>query len=154
MKYRLPLICAVLGSVLMMTQPARSAEGTDSMMVTRGAGALGEMMAAPEIGYYELKPDFTTNLYSTGGSRLHYIRVKMSLMLIDNRDSSVIADIEPMIRDIIVTTLGSHDYTSISSAAGRENLRQECKAKLSELLFEREQREIIQDLLFTNYVYQ
>lgn len=158
MKYRLPLICAALGSALMWSLAAHGAEGTgsgtDSMMITRGAGALGEMMAAPEIGYYDLKPDFTTNLYSAGGSRLHYIRVKMSLMLIDNRDSAVIASIEPMIRDVIVTTLGARDYASISSASGRESLRQECKAKISELLAEREERDIIQDLLFTNYIYQ
>ena len=56
--------------------------------------------------------------------------------------------------DAIVTILGAKDYTSVSSASGRESLRIECRNKISELLKEKEGRQVIYDVLFTNYVYQ
>ncbi len=141
----------VLGSLMgIYTLPSYAVEeeAGDSAQVD-----LDALMAPPEIGYYELKPDFTTSLFSTG-SRLHYLRVKISLMLDDSRDADFVGEKEPLIRDLIVTILGSKDYTSVSSSAGREALRSECRARISELLNERAGRKIINDVLFTNYVYR
>lgn len=152
------LLTLMVGCALCFSAQTLAAPATSTTYDEEGPASaqqdLNSIMSAPEIGYYDLKPDFTTNLFSTGAGRLHYIRIKMSLMLSDSRDSDVIKSKEPLIRDAIVTILGAKDYASISSAVGRENLRVECRNKISELLKEKEGRQIIYDVLFTNYVYQ
>lgn len=63
-----------------------------------------DQVVEPEIGYYNLNPDIVTNVATLSPTdKLHYVRIKMSLMLEDSRDSSIIADVEPVIRDAIVT---------------------------------------------------
>ena len=63
-----------------------------------------DQIVEPEIGYYNLTPDIVTNVATLSPTdKLHYVRIKMSLMLEDSRDSSIVADVEPVIRDAIVT---------------------------------------------------
>ena len=70
---------------------------------------------APEIGYYDMTPDFT---------------------------------------DAILSIIGTKEYNAIATAAGREALRAECRARVAEILAEKKGGPVLQDLLFTNYVYQ
>lgn len=99
-------------------------------------------------------PDFTTNLAGTAGGRLHYIRISVSIMVGDDRDIELLKQKDPLIRDSIISQLGAKDYASVSTAEGRELLRQSCRKHLMELINEREGRDVIEDVLFTNYIYQ
>lgn len=108
----------------------------------------------PEIGYYDLTPDFTTNLASNGVGRLHYLRVHVNIMVKDSNDLDLVSTYEPMIRDAIVTIIGTKEYGAISTVSGRESLRAECRTKISDLLAEKKGEAVVQDVLFTNYVYQ
>lgn len=119
-----------------------------------GAAALDAIMSAPEIGYYVLKPDFTTNLFSSGVGKLHYVRVQMTLMLADSRDADFVKSVEPLVRDAVLSILGAQDYAEVSSAAGRESIRAECRSRIGELLKSRLEHDVVYDVLFTNYVYQ
>lgn len=108
----------------------------------------------PEIGYYDLTPDFTTNLASAGTGRLHYLRVHVNIMVKDSLDLDLVSANDPLIRDAIITIIGSKEYGAIATVSGRESLRAECRTKISELLAEKKGSPVVQDLLFTNYVYQ
>lgn len=110
--------------------------------------------AVPEIGYYDMTPDFTTSLAGSGVGRMHYLRVHVSIMVKDSNDLSLLSDHDPLIRDAILTIIGTKEYGAIATVSGRESLRAECRNKVSELMSEKKNAPVVQDLLFTNYVYQ
>lgn len=111
-------------------------------------------VTVPEIGYYDITPDFTTNLASNGVGRLHYLRVHVNIMVKDSNDLTLISTHEPLIRDAIITIIGTKEYGAISTVSGRESLRAECRTKISDILAEKKGGAVVQDLLFTNYLYQ
>ena len=109
---------------------------------------------APEIGYYDLTPDFTTNLANNNGSRMHYLRLHVSVMVKDSQDLELLTTHDAIIRDAILSIIGAKEYNSIATAAGREALRAECRARVAELLAAKKNGPVVQDLLFTSYIYQ
>lgn len=114
-----------------------------------------EVVVEPEIGYYAITPDVVTNLATLNPrDKLHFVRIKMSLMLSDSRDSSIIADVEPVIKDSIVTILGAKEFAQVASNEARERIRIECREKMIALLNEKFGKPIIMDVLFLSYVYQ
>ncbi|MGN1282152.1 MAG: flagellar basal body-associated FliL family protein [Succinivibrio sp.] len=109
----------------------------------------------PEIGYYPLTPDLTTNVATLNPrDKLHYVRIKMSLMIEDSRDSTIIADVEPVIRDAIITILGTKEFGQVATNEAREKIRIECREKIISIMREKFGKPIIMDLLFLNYMYQ
>ena len=105
------------------------------------------------ITYYTLTPDITTN-YIINGSHLGYIRLQVDLML---TDSSQIINIEhhaPLIRDTIISIIGQQSAQQIKSLAGREKIRQLSKQKINQLLLAETGHTAINELLFTQYLYQ
>ncbi len=117
------------------------------------AQALADAMA-PEVGYYDITPDFTTNLASNGAGRMHYLRVHVNVMVKDANDLPLLTEHDALIRDAILTIIGAKEYNAIATAAGREALRAECRARVAEILSNKKGGPVIQDLLFTNYIYQ
>lgn len=109
----------------------------------------------PEIGYYLLNPDLTTNLATLNPrDKLHYVRIKMSLMIEDSRDSTIIADVEPVIRDAVITILGTKEFGQVATNEARERIRIECREKIISIMKEKFGKPIVMDLLFLNYMYQ
>lgn len=113
-----------------------------------------DQVVEPEIGYYNLNPDIVTNVATLSPTdKLHYVRIKMSLMLEDSRDSSIIADVEPVIRDAIVTILGTKEFGQVATNEAREKIRIECREKIISIMKEKFGKPIIMDLLFLSYMY-
>lgn len=111
--------------------------------------------AAPEIGYYTLEPDFVTNLASSNpNERLHYVRIKISLMLFDENDKPVVVGLNPVIRDAVLSVIASKDFTKIASADGREKLRQECRERIASIMQDKVGSDIVRDVLFLSYMFQ
>ena len=142
----------LLGATL---NPAFAEEGggIDISSANNPAQALATARA-PEVAYYDMTPDFTTNLANTGPGRTHYLRVHVILMVKDSADMPLLTEHDPLIRDAILSIIGSKEYNAIATAAGREALRAECRARVAELLSAKKNGPVVQDLLFTNYVYQ
>lgn len=114
-----------------------------------------DQVVEPEIGYYNLTPDIVTNVATLSPTdKLHYVRIKMSLMLEDSRDSSIIADVEPVIRDAIVTILGTKEFGQVATNEAREKIRIECRERIISIMKEKFGKPIIMDLLFLSYMYQ
>lgn len=113
-----------------------------------------DQVVEPEIGYYSLS-DIVTNVATLSPTdKLHYVRIKMSLMLEDSRDSSIIADVEPVIRDAIVTILGTKEFGQVATNEAREKIRIECRERIISIMKEKFGKPIIMDLLFLSYMYQ
>lgn len=114
-----------------------------------------DQIVEPEIGYYNLTPDIVTNVATLSPTdKLHYVRIKMSLMLEDSRDSSIIADVEPVIRDAIVTILGTKEFGQVATNEAREKIRIECRERIISIMKEKFGKPIIMDFLFLSYMYQ
>ena len=97
-----------------------------------------DQVVEPEIGYYNLNPDIVTNVATLSPTdKLHYVRIKMSLMLEDSRDSSIIADVG-----------------QVATNEAREKIRIECREKIISIMKEKFGKPIIMDLLFLSYMYQ
>lgn len=132
---------------------------TFSSVCFAGHGASKEAAPAepaePEIGYYTINPDLTTNVATLNSrDKIHYVRAKIALMLEDSRDSAIIADVEPLIKDAIIDILGSKDFSQVATNESRERIRTECREKLLDIFKDKFGKPIIIDVLFLNYMYQ
>ncbi|WP_406030378.1 flagellar basal body-associated FliL family protein [Succinivibrio sp.] len=113
-----------------------------------------EVPAEPEVGYYTIK-EITTNLANLNPrDRLHYIQIKVGLMLEDSRDAAIIADIEPLLKDIILTILGNKEFSQVATNEARERIRVECREKILSTLKDKFGKSIVSDVLFLSYLYQ
>ncbi|MBO6258239.1 MAG: flagellar basal body-associated FliL family protein [Succinivibrio sp.] len=114
-----------------------------------------DVPAEPEVSYYTINPDFTTNVATLNPrEKPHYIRVKMSLMLSDSADTPIVTEMEPVIKDAVVSVLGAKDFSTVSSNSGREKIRAECREKIVAIMQDKIGRQVVDDVLFLNYMYQ
>ena len=147
-------VLLLVGALLSLLSLPQLSQAAEEAAAGNAGAAMDQLMQEPEIGYYEMKPDFVTNLASTAGGKLHYIRISVSLMLTDSQDLELMKQKDPLLRDCIVAQLGAKDYGAVSTAEGREALRQEIRKRLQELINQPAERKVIADVLFTNYIFQ
>ncbi|MFB9213888.1 flagellar basal body-associated protein FliL [Vibrio sinaloensis] len=115
--------------------------------------ASAEEEAVPQLAYFTLEPDLTTNFY-TKGNKLGYIQVRIDIMVAAEADLAVIELHQPLIRDAVIELLGQQSEDTITSLAGREDLRKTLVEQLNSILLPETGKTIIADLLFTKYLYQ
>ncbi|MCO4784977.1 flagellar basal body-associated FliL family protein [Marinomonas atlantica] len=108
--------------------------------------------AAVTPSYIELTPDFIVN-YNASGSRLHYIKTKISLRTDSNREGVILANM-PLIRDSLVMFLSSRNSEQVTGAIAREQTREEAKVAINETLKEETGAEPVMDVLFFSFVTQ
>jgi flagellar FliL protein len=108
---------------------------------------------APQLAYFTLEPELTTNFFTKGKS-LGYVQVRIDVMVADVNDLAVIEHHQPLIRDAVVELLGKQSADVIKSLAGREEIRQALVSNLNNLLLAETGKAVIADLLFTKYLYQ
>lgn len=152
--YRKILLAAAAAVLLTSIGTASAAAPTESEVDSNNPELALADALAPEIGYYDMTPDFTTNLASSGAARMHYLRVHVNVMVKDSNDLALLTNHDALIRDAILSIIGSKEYNAVATAAGREALRAECRARVAEILEAKKGSPVIQDLLFTNYLYQ
>jgi len=108
----------------------------------------------PPAVYYGFDPDIVTNYVTAGQKSLGYVRVTMELMIKDEKYLPLIEHHEPMILDAIVGVLGKEGEATVKSLTGREEVRIKILKKLNEILKKETGAELVQDVLFTKYLYQ
>ncbi len=149
-KFLVLMLCVFisLGACAWAEEGEEAAEGGEE-----DAAIMGPV--APEIGYYVLKPDITTNVATMNPrEKVHYVRVQVSLMLGDNEDTALITEMEPLIKDAVISIIGSKEYSEVASSDGREKIRIACRDRLTAIMNEKVGRQVIDDVLFLNYMYQ
>lgn len=110
--------------------------------------------AKPKVVYYGFDPDIVTNYVTTGQKSLGYVRVTMELMIKDQKFLPIVEHHEPLILNAIVATFGKEPEDMIKSLTGREEIRLKILRNLNELLKKETGVEVVQDVLFTKYLYQ
>lgn len=128
------------------------------MLVSSGVWAEdpppADATAKPKIVYFGFDPDIVTNYVTAGQKSLGYVRVTMELMIKDEKYLPLIEHHEPMILDAIVGVFGKEGEATVKSLTGREEVRIKILKKLNELTKKETGAELIQDVLFTKYLYQ
>lgn len=117
------------------------------------ASSFAEEESEPELAYFTLEPDLTTNFY-TKGKKLGYIQVRLDIMVANNKDLATIEHHQPLIRDAVIELLGKQNEETIKSLSGREDLRKTLVEHLNKILLPETGKTLIADLLFTKYLYQ
>ncbi|QIA62193.1 flagellar basal body-associated protein FliL [Vibrio astriarenae] len=115
--------------------------------------AFAEQEAKPQLAYFTLSPDLTTNFH-TSGKKLGYIQVRIDVMVANQSDLPVIELHQPLIRDAVIEMLGRQSEDTIKSLAGREELRRSLVDQINDTLLPETGRKVVADLLFTKYLYQ
>jgi flagellar FliL protein len=110
--------------------------------------------AATKVVYHGFDPDIVTNYVTDGQKSLGYVRVTMELMIKDEKLLEIVEHHEPLILDAIVNVFGKEMDTTIKSLQGREEVRMKILQRVNELLKKETGSELVQDVLFTKYLYQ
>lgn len=109
--------------------------------------------AAPVMpSYIELDPDFIVN-YSATGSRLSYIKTKISLRTDSTKEGVILANM-PIVRDAVVMFLSSRTKDQVTGAIAREETRAAAKQAINDALKEETGVEPVVDVLFASFVTQ
>ena len=137
---KLSVFAAALTLVSMLQSPVALASNQD-------------VAAPPQITYYTLEPDITTN-YVTQGKRLGYIRLQVDLMINNQTNLTNIEHHNPLIRDAIIDIVSKQPEAKIKSLAGREEIRRACQDQVNRLLLAETRQQPVAELLFTKFLYQ
>ncbi|MCC5852501.1 MAG: flagellar basal body-associated protein FliL [Alkalimonas sp.] len=107
-----------------------------------------------DIVYYGFDPDIVTNYVTSGRRSLGYIRVTVELMIADRRFLNDIEYHEPQILNTIIRVFNQQHEDRIKSLTGREEIRQTVLHELQAVLKRETGQDMIQDVIFTKYLYQ
>ncbi len=110
--------------------------------------------AKAKVVYYGFDPDIVTNYVTSGQKNLGYVRVTMELMIKDEKFLPMIEHHEPMILNAIVGVFGKESEDAVKSLTGREEIRLKILNSLNDLLTKETGAAVVQDVLFTKYLYQ
>lgn len=91
---------------------------------------------------------FLVNLLSETGSR--YLKMEINLELSAETLTPEIDQKKPLLRDIIIRILTSRTYEDVSTAKGKERLKDEIATKLNEILRDG----YIKNVFFTDFIVQ
>lgn len=107
-----------------------------------------------KVVYYGFDPDIVTNYVTSGQKNLGYVRVTMELMIKDEKFLPIVEHHEPIILNAIVGVFGKESEDAVKSLTGREEIRIKILNSLNELMIKETGAAVVQDVLFTKYLYQ
>lgn len=148
-------LAALIAAMLAISAPCAAAEEGAATTQDGSKGNDPAVQKKPDVGYFTVQPDFVTNLASPNpADRLHYVRIRVCLMLGNEKDREVVAGMEPAIKDAVMTVLGAKEFTQVASPDGREKIRIECRDKIMGLMQSKVGTAVVQDVLFLSYMFQ
>ena len=107
-----------------------------------------------EVVYYGFDPDIVTNYISGNRRSLGYLRVSVELMLPNKELLKTIEYHEPLILDTIISILSKQPEQRVKSLSGRDEIRLQILEQLQTVMKRETGQTIVQDILFTKYLYQ
>jgi flagellar FliL protein len=102
------------------------------------------------LSYYQIKPSLVANLASGG----KYIRTDIQLMTTDEGFKDRLQLHSPAIRHTLLLLLSEQDGRTIQTLEGKEALRKEAMAQVSDVMKELSGKDSLQELFFTTFFVQ
>lgn len=104
--------------------------------------------------YFELFPNFVTNFQRDNG-KVGFLSVGIQLKIKGAAGVELVKQHLPLMQDAVVWLMRGQTEGSVKDLAQRETLRQQTLAELQKRLDEETKRkDVIEDVLFTKYVWQ
>lgn len=105
--------------------------------------------------YYAFEPDITTNFVKLDDARhLGYVRVSVQAVVGSVNDLQLVEHHAPLLRDAFIEIFGEAQEGKVRSLTGRDEIRRDCLSRAQELMERETGREVIEDIIFTSYLYQ
>ena len=105
------------------------------------------------IMYFEIEPNILT-FYQGTGRKIGYVVVQINLAVRGQDNYDLVELHVPLIQDNLIDFFNKQDKSVIQPFSEREKLRLQAQASVEAVLLEEIGEDIIENLLFTNYVYQ
>lgn len=117
------------------------------------------VLAAEEAGevvrsaYIEMDPEFITNFQSQA-RQVGYVRVAVALKIASEKEADLVETHMPQLRNRLLDLIYAQTETQIKSHDAQEALRIETKTALQSILKEETGKEVIDEVLFTHFLWQ
>jgi len=102
--------------------------------------------------YHSLRPAFIVN-YVTGG-KPRYLQTELTVMARDPAVVEALINHMPLVRSQIVNFLADQDVFALQTHNGKEQLRENLRLLMDEVLMREEQLKGVQSVLLTSFVMQ
>ncbi len=106
-----------------------------------------------ELMYYEIEPNILT-FYQGTGKKIGYVVVQVNIAVRGQDNYDLVELHLPLLQDTLIKFFNRQDKSVIQPFAEREQLRIAAMEAVKEALKEEIGVDIVENLLFTNYVYQ
>ena len=103
--------------------------------------------------YFEVEPNILT-FYQGTGRKIGYVVVQVNLAVRGQDNYDLVELHLPLIQDNLIEFFNQQDKTVIQPFTEREQLRLKAMESVSIALTEEAGKDLVENLLFTNYVYQ
>ncbi len=107
-----------------------------------------------EIFYYDLDPNVIANYQKPPARRLGFITLDVQLQVAGSENLDLLEYHKPLIENAITDVINQQDEATIKDIDKRDAIRAAIKIRLSEVLKEETGKEIVDDVLFTKFIYQ
>ncbi len=113
----------------------------------------GEEIEKEPLMYYEIEPNILT-FYQGTGKKIGYVVVQINLAVRGQENYDLVELHVPLIQDNLIDFFNKQDKSIIQPFSEREKLRLQAQASVEAILQQEVGKDIIENLLFTNYVFQ
>jgi len=103
--------------------------------------------------YYEIDPNILT-FYQGTGKKIGYVVVQVNVAVRGQENYDLVELHLPLIQDNLIVFFNEQDKSKIQPFSERENLRIAAKESVATVLKEELGKDIVENLLFTNYIFQ
>ena len=117
------------------------------------AEAAEEEVEKEPVKYYLIAPNIMT-FYQNSGRKIGYIVVQIQLVVRGDDDWNIIDENLPLIQDALTDFFNRQDKAVVHDLAQRDSLRSQAKDIVAAALKEELGREVVENLLFTQYLFQ
>ena len=122
-------------------ESAENAEGTE------------EEAPKKPVKYYQIAPNIMT-FYQNTGRKMGYIVVQVQLVVRGDEDWDIVDENLPLIQDALIDFFNRQQESVVRDLAQRDALRVQAKDIVATALKEELGREVVENLLFTQYLFQ
>lgn len=122
-------------------------------LLAEDEGDDGEAAEIAPLMYFAVEPN-TLTFYQGTGRKLGYIVVQVNIAVRGQENYDLVELNLPLIQDNLIDFFNRQDKTVIQDISQRENLRSQAKDSVALVLKEELGKDVVENLLFTNYVYQ
>ncbi|NVJ61593.1 MAG: flagellar basal body-associated FliL family protein [Gammaproteobacteria bacterium] len=107
-----------------------------------------------EVHYFDLDPNIITNYQKPPSRRLGFVTVDVQLQVSSVASLDDLEYHKPLVESTIIDVINELDEKTIKDISKRNEIRAKVKMRVANALKEETGKEIVDDVLFTSFIYQ